>query len=112
MSGFNFQTVFHILYETLAGNTSIKKNYTEIFFREYIRKTKILSSCPMPAALFEASRFIATVLVCADYENRFSGKTDQKVFLNIDFMHLDDAEEPSAYPVYLYRIIGRCCLFI
>lgn len=23
------------------------------------------------------------------------------MFLNIDFMHLDDTEEPSAYPVYL-----------
>lgn len=55
----------------------------------------------MPAAPFKASRFIAAVLVCADYKNRFIGKTDQKVFLNIDFMHLDDTEEPSAYPVYL-----------
>lgn len=180
MSEFNFQTVFQILHEPLAGNTNIKKEelYRDIFqgvyqiagrrceddedtapFRKFTSgslpiqkyvvkklhteegfeltrkgiedyylgyfqnydgiicdlaqllekdgfvtahvKQKILSSCPIPAAPFEASRFIAAVLVCADYKNRFGKKTDQKVFLNIDFMHLDDTEEPSAYPVYL-----------
>lgn len=180
MSKFNFQTVFQILHEPLAGNTNIKKEelYRDIFqgvyqmagyrceddedtalFRKFTSgilpiqkyvekklhtekgfeltrkgiedyylgyfqdydgiisdlaqllesdgfvtssvKQKILSSCPMPAAPFEASRFIAAVMVCADYKNRYSRRTDQKVFLNIDFMHLNDMEEPSAYPVYL-----------
>lgn len=55
----------------------------------------------MPAAPFEASRFIAAILVCADYKNRFGRKPDKEVFLNIDFMRLEYKEEPPVYPVYL-----------
>lgn len=72
----------------------------DVFVSPHI-KEKILSSCPVPSAPFETSRFIAAILVCADYKKRFDGKANQEVFLNIDFMHLNDREEPPAYPVYL-----------
>lgn len=63
-------------------------------------KQKILTSCTVPASLFEASRFVAAILVCADYKKRFGGKKGKEVFLNIDFMHLSDTEEAPVYPLY------------
>lgn len=76
---------------------------TDTFMEQRI-KHKLLVSCPIPADSFHASRFITAILICANYKNRLDGKIESNVFLNMEFMHLEETEKQPEYPVFLTEL--------